>query len=56
MKTVHTLKELRQTLDPTRRRVLVATMGNLHEGHMRLIDAARQHGDQVVASLSLIHI
>ena len=51
MKTVHTLKELRQTLDPTQRRVLVATMGNLHEGHMRLIDAARQHGDQVVASI-----
>ena len=41
LKTVHTLKDLRASLDPQQKRVLVATMGNLHEGHLRLIDAAR---------------
>jgi pantoate--beta-alanine ligase len=51
MKTVHALHELQQALDPRQRRVLVPTMGNLHEGHLRLIDQARQHGQQVVASI-----
>ena len=51
LKIVHTLKDLRASLDPQQKRVLVATMGNLHEGHLRLIDAARAHGQQVVASI-----
>ena len=29
----------------------VPTMGNLHQGHMSLIDAARRHGDRFVASI-----
>jgi pantoate--beta-alanine ligase len=29
----------------------VPTMGNLHAGHMSLIEAARQHGDRFVASI-----
>jgi pantoate--beta-alanine ligase len=51
MKIAHSLIELHQALDPQQRRVLVPTMGNLHEGHLRLIDTARQHGRQVVASI-----
>ena len=29
----------------------VPTMGNLHAGHVSLIEAARQHGDRFVASI-----
>lgn len=29
----------------------VPTMGNLHEGHLRLVDVAREHCDRVVVSL-----
>ena len=51
MKVVHTLEDLRQAMHPSNRRVLVPTMGNLHEGHLRLIDTARRHGEQVIASI-----
>ncbi len=51
MKIVHNLSQLRNALDPKPRRVLVPTMGNLHEGHLRLIDTARRHGQQVVTSI-----
>jgi pantoate--beta-alanine ligase len=30
---------------------LVPTMGNLHEGHLALVDLARRHADRVVASV-----
>ncbi|CAB0151667.1 Pantothenate synthetase [Pseudidiomarina piscicola] len=30
---------------------LVPTMGNLHEGHLKLTDLAQQHADQVVTSI-----
>jgi pantoate--beta-alanine ligase len=31
--------------------VFVPTMGNLHAGHVSLIEAARKHGDKFVASI-----
>jgi pantoate--beta-alanine ligase len=34
-----------------RRVAFVPTMGNLHPGHVSLIDAARRHGDRFVASI-----
>ncbi len=55
MKTIHTLNELRQVLATERsqgRRIgLVPTMGNLHEGHLALIDQAKQNSDVVVCTI-----
>src|SRR5690554_8108484 len=46
---------LRCTLDACRREgqrvALVPTMGNLHAGHIHLVEQARQHGDIVVCTI-----
>ncbi len=42
---------LRSTGQHAQRVVLVPTMGNLHEGHITLMQLARSHGDTVVASI-----
>ncbi|WP_447927184.1 pantoate--beta-alanine ligase [Vreelandella sp. EE27] len=55
MRTLHDIADLRSTLNDDRRTgkriALVPTMGNLHAGHMALVETARQHADIVVASL-----
>lgn len=55
MKTLSTIQEIRQALAQERqkgRRIgFVPTLGNLHEGHMALIRAAREQADCVVASV-----
>jgi pantoate--beta-alanine ligase len=55
MQVVHTLKELRLALRQARskgkRISLVPTMGNLHEGHLRLIDRASESSGLVVATI-----
>lgn len=55
MNTVKTLRELRAAVARARgedkRIALVPTMGNLHEGHIALIEKAVQRADFVIASI-----
>ncbi|WP_068757033.1 pantoate--beta-alanine ligase, partial [Oleiphilus sp. HI0125] len=55
MKILHTLKELREELNQARKANhkigLVPTMGNLHEGHLRLVDRARESNSFTVATI-----
>lgn len=45
------IADLRARLAGAGRIVFVPTMGNLHAGHISLVQQARQHGDTVVASI-----
>ncbi len=55
METVTTIAQVRERVRGWRaqgqRIAFVPTMGNLHAGHMSLIEAARQHGERFVASI-----
>lgn len=55
MLRAQTREDLWAVLRPWRRDgqavALVPTMGNLHEGHLALVDAARQYADRVVTSI-----
>jgi pantoate--beta-alanine ligase len=54
MRVIHTLAELRVALAGSRQTAFVPTMGNLHEGHLSLVQLARAQGGQggpVVASI-----
>ena len=51
MVVIQTAEELRDRLAQAERVAFVPTMGNLHAGHLSLIDIARRHGDCVVTSI-----
>lgn len=55
MQTLGLIVELRETIRAWRaagdRIAFVPTMGNLHDGHLRLVDEARRESDRVVVSV-----
>jgi pantoate--beta-alanine ligase len=51
MESIHTVAELRARLGKESSVAFVPTMGNLHAGHLALVEAARRHGRCVVASI-----
>ena len=51
MDLIHTVDELRRRLNGEPSSVLVPTMGNLHDGHISLVEIAHDHGTCVVASI-----
>ena len=51
MKLIHTTADLRAALADARDTAFVPTMGNLHAGHVSLVELARRHGRPVVASI-----
>ena len=51
MQLIHSVAELRARLTGESSVSLVPTMGNLHAGHIALVELARSHGGCVVASI-----
>ncbi len=51
MQVIHTVTELRARLVNEKPLAFVPTMGNLHAGHIALVEQARQHGSCVVVSI-----
>ncbi|MDP2265908.1 MAG: pantoate--beta-alanine ligase, partial [Thiobacillus sp.] len=51
MQAFHTVAELRAALSGQADTAFVPTMGNLHAGHLSLVELAKQHGHPVVASI-----
>jgi pantoate--beta-alanine ligase len=51
MRVIHTIADLRQALSGIDGIAFVPTMGNLHAGHLSLIERAKQAGGPVVASI-----
>jgi pantoate--beta-alanine ligase len=51
MHVVSTVAELRQRLDKQKSVAFVPTMGNLHAGHLHLVELAKQYAKTVVVSI-----
>jgi len=51
VQVLRTRREVREWRKSSRRVGLVPTMGNLHSGHLQLMDEAKRHADDVLATI-----
>lgn len=51
MEIIASISELRNTLKKQPHVAFVPTMGNLHDGHIKLVEIAKQHSNYVVVSI-----
>ncbi len=51
MEVIQSVKELRQRLKREPQVACVPTMGNIHDGHLRLVTIAQQHAPFVVTTI-----
>ena len=51
MQIINTIAEMRALRRTAKSLAFVPTMGNLHDGHLSLVEIARQHADVVVTSI-----
>lgn len=51
MKTISSINELRKNIKNKKSVALVPTMGNLHAGHLNLVELATKHSETVVVSI-----
>jgi pantoate--beta-alanine ligase len=51
MEIIASIRELRNTLKNQEQIAFVPTMGNLHDGHLKLVEIAKQHAKCVVVSI-----
>jgi len=51
MQVIHHNAALQDALSSEKRIAFVPTMGNLHDGHLKLVEIAKQHADCVVVSI-----
>ena len=51
MEVITTIKELRRRLEQEAQVSCVPTMGNIHDGHLRLVRIAHQHAPCVVTTV-----
>ena len=51
MDVIHSVADLRKRLGGERSVALVPTMGNLHAGHLSLVDIAKRHGRCIVTTI-----